>query len=124
MKPARIIKQLEKSGLRGRGGAGFPTATKWAACLKAKGKTSTLYATPTRATGAFMDRVLLESDPHAIIEGMAIAGHTIGAKQGYIYVREEYPLAIERLEIALKQAEGKAFLAGKFWIRVSASKLR
>ena len=111
MKPARIIKEVEKSGLRGRGGAGFPTAAKWAMCLKAKGKTRYVICNADEGDpGAFMDRVLLESDPHAVLEGMAIAGYTIGAKQGYIYVREEYPLAIERLEIALKQAGEKGLL--------------
>ncbi|MCX5996130.1 MAG: NADH-quinone oxidoreductase subunit F [Chloroflexi bacterium] len=114
MKPAQIIRKLEKSGLRGRGGAGFPTATKWAACSQTKGKTKYVICNADEGDpGAFMDRVLLESDPHAVIEGLIIAGYTVGAGQGYIYVREEYPLAIERLEMALKQAKEKGLLGRK-----------
>ncbi len=79
--------------------------------MNAKGKTKYVICNADEGDpGAFMDRVLLESDPHAVLEGMAIAGYTIGAKQGYIYVREEYPLAIERLEIALQQASEKGLL--------------
>jgi len=111
LKPAQILNELEKSGLRGRGGAGFPTAAKWAACSQAKGKTRYVICNADEGDpGAFMDRVLLESDPHAILEGMAIAGYTTGAKRGYIYVRDEYPLAIERLKIALNQATAKGLL--------------
>ena len=111
LKPAQIIDELEKSGLRGRGGAGFSAAVKWQMCLKKKGKTRYVICNADEGDpGAFMDRVLLESDPHAVLEGMAIAGYTIGAKQGYIYIREEYPLAIERLEIALRQAKEKGLL--------------
>ncbi|MCX5993081.1 MAG: 4Fe-4S binding protein [Chloroflexi bacterium] len=110
-KPAQIINEIKRSGLRGRGGAGFPTAAKWAACLKAKGKTKYVICNADEGDpGAFMDRVLLESDPHTVLEGMIIAGYTVGAKQGYIYIREEYPLAIERISIALDQAGGKGLL--------------
>lgn len=109
--PAQILNEMEKSGLRGRGGAGFSTALKWSACAKAKGKTKYVICNADEGDpGAFMDRVLLESDPHAVIEGLVIAGYTIGARQGYIYIREEYPLAIERLEIALQQASEKGLL--------------
>jgi len=105
LKPARIIKELNRSGLRGRGGAGYVTADKWAACLQAGGSTRYVICNADEGDpGSFMDRVLLESDPHAILEGMIIAGYAIGAKQGYIYIREEYPLAIERIKVALKQA--------------------
>jgi NADH-quinone oxidoreductase subunit F len=112
--PAQILDELEKSGLRGRGGAGFPTAAKWAACSQAKGKTKYVICNADEGDpGAFMDRVLLESDPHAVIEGLIIAGYAMGAKQGYIYIREEYPLAIERLKIALNQATEKRLLGRK-----------
>jgi len=111
LKPAQIIKELEKSGLRGRGGAGYPAAAKWAVCAQAGGTTKYVICNADEGDpGAFMDRVLLESDPHAILEGMIIAGYAIGAKQGYIYIREEYPLAIERINVALKQARGKGLL--------------
>jgi NADH-quinone oxidoreductase subunit F len=114
LKPAQILNELEKSGLRGRGGAGFPTAAKWAACSQAKGKTKYVICNADEGDpGAFMDRVLLESDPHAIVEGLAVAGYTLGAKQGYIYIREEYPLAIERLKIALNQATEEGLLGRK-----------
>jgi NADH-quinone oxidoreductase subunit F len=111
LKPAQIINELEKSGLRGRGGAGFSTAAKWAMCSRSKSKTKYVICNADEGDpGAFMDRVLLESDPQAVIEGLIIAGYTIGAKEGYIYVREEYPLAIQRLEIALRQASEKGLL--------------
>jgi len=111
LKPAQIIKELEKSGLRGRGGAGYSTAAKWAACSQARGSIKYVICNADEGDpGAFIDRVLLESDPHAILEGMIIAGYTIGAKQGYIYIREEYPLAIDRISLALKQAAGKGLM--------------
>jgi len=105
MSPEKIIRELERSGLRGRGGAGFPAHKKWGLCRKAKGTTKYVICNADEGDpGAFMDRVVLESDPHQVIEGMIIAGHAIGAEQGYIYVRAEYPLAIERVQIALRQA--------------------
>ena len=105
MGPAQTIKELEKSGLRGRGGAGYPTAAKWAACSQARGSIKYVICNADEGDpGAFMDRILLESDPHAILEGMIIAGYTIGAKRGYIYIREEYPLAIERTNLAISQS--------------------
>jgi NADH-quinone oxidoreductase subunit F len=114
LKPAEIIAELAKSGLRGSGGAGFPTAAKWQACSIAKGKTKYVICNADEGDpGAFMDRVLLESDPHAVLEGMAIAGYTLGSRQGYIYIREEYPLAIERLEMALKQAGEKGLMGSR-----------
>jgi NADH-quinone oxidoreductase subunit F len=111
MSPAKIVGVLEKSGLRGRGGAGFPTHLKWELCRKAGSTPKYVICNADEGDpGAFMDRVILESDPHQVIEGMIIAGYVIGAEQGYIYVRAEYPLAIERVQIALKQAEELGFL--------------
>jgi NADH-quinone oxidoreductase subunit F len=111
IQPAKIIGELKKSGLRGRGGAGFPTHRKWELCRKAKSRPKYIICNADEGDpGAFMDRVVLESDPHQVIEGMIIAGYTIGAEQGYIYVRAEYPLAIERIQIALKKARELGFL--------------
>ncbi|MFC2070921.1 NADH-ubiquinone oxidoreductase-F iron-sulfur binding region domain-containing protein [Chloroflexota bacterium] len=111
--PAGIISEVEKSGLRGRGGAGFPTGQKWQICRDAPGRTKYVVCNADEGDpGAFMDRVILESDPHSVLEGMIIAGYAIGAGQGYIYVRAEYPLAVHRIEIALKQAK-KTGLLGK-----------
>lgn len=104
MTPEEVIKQVKKSGLRGRGGAGFPTGQKWEFCQRAPGKEKYLICNADEGDpGAFMDRSLLESDPHAVLEGMLIGAYAIGATQGYIYCRAEYPLAIERLKVALKQ---------------------
>jgi NADH-quinone oxidoreductase subunit F len=111
MSPEKIIRELEKSGLRGRGGAGFPTHHKWELCRKAASTPKYVICNADEGDpGAFMDRVILESDPHQVIEGMIIAGYAIGAEQGYIYVRAEYPLAIERVQLALEQAEGLGLL--------------
>ena len=110
-KPAAIITQVERSGLRGRGGAGFPTAAKWKLCARSRSQTKYVICNADEGDpGAFMDRVLLESDPHAVIEGLCIAGCAVGAHRGFVYVREEYPLAIERLRTALKQAGQKGLL--------------
>ncbi len=107
MDPNEIIKEVSKSGLRGRGGAGFPTGVKWEQCYKAPGGVKYVICNADEGDpGAFMDRVILESDPHQVIEGMIIAGYTIGAQKGYIYVRAEYPLAIDRVKEALREAEG------------------
>ena len=106
MGPDRIIDEIKKSGLRGRGGAGFPTWRKWLFCRKAKGEKKYLICNADEGDpGAFMNRSLIEGDPHSLLEGMLIAGFAIGAREGYIYCRAEYPLALERLRIALKQAE-------------------
>jgi NADH-quinone oxidoreductase subunit F len=111
MLPEDMIGELKKSGLRGRGGAGFPTHRKWELCRKAKGTRKYVICNADEGDpGAFMDRVVLESDPHEVIEGMIIGGYAIGAEQGYIYVRAEYPLAIERIQIALRQARELGFL--------------
>lgn len=109
--PDEIIEELKKAGLRGRGGAGFPTHWKWELCRKAGSTPKYVICNADEGDpGAFMDRVVLESDPHQVIEGMIIAGYAVGAEQGYIYVRAEYPLAIERTLIALKQAGELGFL--------------
>ncbi len=104
MTPAQVIDEVKKSGLRGRGGAGFPTGLKWEFCRKAPGNERYLICNADEGDpGAFMDRSLLEGDPHAVLEGMLIGAYAIGAAHGYIYCRAEYPLAIERLKIALEQ---------------------
>ena len=103
MKPDDVIQELLDSGIRGRGGAGFPTGRKWAFAKASESDVKYVCCNADEGDpGAFMDRSILEGDPHAIIEAMAIAGYTIGASQGYIYVRAEYPIAVQRLEIALK----------------------
>jgi bidirectional [NiFe] hydrogenase diaphorase subunit len=106
MNPAEVIEQVNKSGLRGRGGAGFPTGLKWGTVAKARGDRKFVICNADEGDpGAFMDRSVLESDPHRVLEGMAVAGYAVGASQGYIYVRAEYPLAVKRLKDAIKQAE-------------------
>ena len=105
MTPQQVIDEVLKSGLRGRGGAGFPTGKKWqfAAASKADQKYMVCNA-DEGDPGAFMDRSVLEGDPHAVLEAMAIGGYAIGASVGYIYVRAEYPIAVKRLQIAIDQA--------------------
>ena len=106
MAPEEIIEHVQRSGLRGRGGAGYPTYQKWELCRKAAGTPKYVVCNADEGDpGAFMDRVILESDPHQVIEGMVIAGYAVGAHEGYIYVRSEYPLAIERIRVALRQAK-------------------
>jgi NADH-quinone oxidoreductase subunit F len=104
MTPEAVISEIQKSGLRGRGGAGFPTGLKWEFCRKAQGETKYIICNADEGDpGAFMDRSLLEGDPHAVLEGILIGAYAIGANKGYIYIRAEYPLAIERLKVALRQ---------------------
>ena len=111
MTPEQVVSVVQDSGLRGRGGAGFPTGLKWELCRKAKGEVKYVLCNGDEGDpGAFMDRSLLEGDPHSVIEAMAIAGYAIGSKQGFAYVRAEYPLAVERLGIAIVQARQKGFL--------------
>lgn len=113
MTPEEVIDVITKSGLRGRGGAGFPTGQKWKFARQAIGDEKFVICNGDEGDpGAFMDRSVCEGDPHAVLEGMAIAGYAIGASKGYIYIRAEYPLAIKRLQIALKQAK-KYGLIGK-----------
>ena len=105
MTPQDVIDVISKSGLRGRGGAGFPTGRKWQFAKNSPGKKKYVCCNADEGDpGAFMDRSVLEGDPHAVLEAMAIAGYAIGANQGYIYVRAEYPIAVERLKIAIRQA--------------------
>jgi len=112
MLPQEVIDEVTKSGLRGRGGAGFPTGVKWGFARKSPGSQKYIICNADEGDpGAFMDRSVLESDPHSVLEGMLIAGYAIGASEGYIYVRAEYPLAIQRLEIALAQAEERGFIS-------------
>ena len=111
MAPEQVIETVEGSGLRGRGGAGFPTGRKWRLARGASGDTKYLVCNGDEGDpGAFMDRAVLEGDPHSVLEGMLIAAYAIGAKVGYIYVRAEYPIAVEHLEIAISQAEELGFL--------------
>jgi NADH-quinone oxidoreductase subunit F len=111
MKPEEVIETVKKSGLRGRGGAGFPTGLKWEACRKSKGERKyTVCNADEGDPGAFMDRSVLEGDPHSVIEAMAIAGYAIGSNQGYVYVRAEYPLAVERLGKAVGHARERGLL--------------
>ena len=106
MTPSQVIEEVSKSGLRGRGGAGYPTGLKWSTVAKAVGGKKYLICNADEGDpGAFMDRSVLESDPHRVLEGMLIAAYAVGASEGFIYVRAEYPLAIKRLRIAIKQAE-------------------
>ena len=109
--PDAVIDEIEKSGLRGRGGGGFPTGRKWRFTAANKGGKSYVVCNGDEGDpGAFMDRSIMEGDPHKLIEGMAIAAYAIGADEGYIYVRAEYPLAIKRLRKAIQEAEAKNFL--------------
>ncbi len=112
LEPAEVIDLITRSGLRGRGGAGYPTGLKWATVAKQPSERKYVVCNADEGDpGAFMNRSVLESDPHRVLEGMAIAGYAIGANQGYIYCRGEYPLAIERLQKAIKQA-GRLGLLG------------
>ncbi|MBU1600129.1 NADH-quinone oxidoreductase subunit NuoF, partial [bacterium] len=114
MSPCDVIEQVKVSGLRGRGGAGFPTGLKWEFCRKAKGEPKYLICNADEGDpGAFMDRSVLEGNPHLVMEGMLIAAYAIGSQQGYVYVRAEYPLAIKNLKTAIAQAEELGLLGDK-----------
>ncbi len=111
MSPDEVIEDMKESGLRGRGGAGFPTWMKWKFTREAEGSPKYIICNADEGDpGAYMDRSTLEGDPHSILEAMAIAGYTIGSSQGYIYIRAEYPLAIKRLNIAIAQAKEAGLL--------------
>ena len=113
MTPDEVIAEIKASGLRGRGGAGFPTGLKWQFTKEAKGDIKYVCCNADEGDpGAFMDRSVLEGDPHTVLEAMTIAGYTVGAQEGYIYVRAEYPIAVERLNIAIEQSR-KLGLLGK-----------
>lgn len=105
IEPKEIIKTIKESGLRGRGGGGFPTGIKWETCAKHHGERYVICNADEGDPGAYMDRSILEGDPHSVLEGMLIAAFAIGSNQGFIYVRHEYPLAVKRLITAIKQAE-------------------
>jgi NADH-quinone oxidoreductase subunit F len=113
MKPEEVIEEVKRSGLRGRGGAGFPTGVKWEFCRNAHGSPKYVICNADEGDpGAFMDRSILEADPHSVIEGLAICAYAIGSNEGYFYVRAEYPLAVSRLRVALDQARERGFLGG------------
>ena len=111
MTPAQVVEEVLKSGIKGRGGAGFPTGMKWKfAAGNAADQKYMICNADEGDPGAFMDRSILEGDPHSVIEGLIIGAYAIGATEGYIYARAEYPIAIRRLKIAIKQAEERGFL--------------
>ena len=111
MKPQEVIDEIKKSGLRGRGGGGFPTGRKWESCRKAEGDIKYIICNADEGDpGAFQDRSLLEGNPHSVVEGMIIGGYAIGAGESYIYVRDEYPLAVKHIEIAINQAREQGLL--------------
>ena len=122
--PEEIIEEVKKSGLRGRGGGGFPTGIKWETCRRAKGNTKYIICNCDEGDpGAFMDRSLMEGNPHSILEGMIIGAYAIGAHEGYIYIRNEYPLAVKNAKIAIRQAEeygllGKNILGSGFDLNI------
>jgi len=111
MTPEEVIDEVSASGIRGRGGAGFPTGTKWGFARKSPGEDKYLICNADEGDpGAFMDRSVLEGDPHSVLEGMILAGFAIGARQAYIYCRAEYPLALSRLDIAIRECHEKGYL--------------
>ncbi|MBN2160013.1 MAG: NADH-quinone oxidoreductase subunit NuoF [Spirochaetes bacterium] len=128
MEPEAIIKEVEASGLRGRGGGGFPAGRKWRSCVAVKSDVRYVICNGDEGDpGAFMDRSIMEGDPHSVIEGMIIGGYAVGAHQGYIYVRDEYPLAVKNLQSALVAARemgflGKNILGSKFDFDIKISR--
>ncbi len=120
MSPEEVIEEIKKAGLRGRGGGGFPTGLKWESCRRAQGDTRYVICNCDEGDpGAFMDRSLMEGNPHSVLEGLVIGAYAIGSHEGYIYIRNEYPLAVKNAEIAIKQAEdcgllGKDILGSGF----------
>jgi NADH:ubiquinone oxidoreductase subunit F (NADH-binding)/(2Fe-2S) ferredoxin/NAD-dependent dihydropyrimidine dehydrogenase PreA subunit len=111
MSPDQVIEAVDRAGLRGRGGGGFPTGRKWRICADALDEVKFIICNGDEGDpGAFMDRAVMEGDPHAVLEGMIIGGYAIGAQRGYIYVRHEYPLAVKRLTLAIEQAREAGFL--------------
>jgi len=128
MKPEKVIEKIKKAGLRGRGGGGFPTGRKWEFCRNAKGKPKYIICNADEGDpGAYMDRSLLEGNPHSVLEGMIIGAYAIGSNDGFVYIRGEYPLAVKHLEEAVKQAEeygllGKNILGSGFDFNVEISR--
>lgn len=111
MRPDQVIDEVKRSGLRGLGGAGFPVGRKWEGCRRAPGHDKYVICNADEGDpGAFQDRSVLEGDPHSVVEGMIIAGYAVGAQRGYVYVRAEYPLAVEYLETAISHARDRCFL--------------
>ncbi len=116
MSPEDVIKEIKKSGLRGRGGAGFPTGMKWDFCHREKSDKKYMICNADEGDpGAFMDRSIMEADPHSVLEGLAIGAYAIGADEGYIYIRAEYPLAVRRIRTAIRQAEERGYLGEKIF---------
>ena len=114
MTPAEVLREVTTSGLRGRGGGGYPAGLKWSTVAKVPGDQKYVICNADEGDpGAFMDRAVLESDPHRVLEGMAIAAYAIGASKGYLYVRAEYPLAVERLTTAIRKAKRSGFLGAR-----------
>jgi NADH-quinone oxidoreductase subunit F len=128
MKPEQIINEVKKANLRGRGGGGFPAGLKWEQCRNAPGKTKYVVCNADEGDpGAYMDRSLLEGNPHSVLEGMIIGAFAIGSHEGYVYVRNEYPLAVENIGIAIRQAEemgllGKNILGSGFDLEIKVSR--
>ena len=111
MSPDDVIAEIKASGIRGRGGAGFPTGVKWEACRKASGEVKYIVCNADEGDpGAFMDRSIIEGNPHSVMEGMMIAAYAIGASLGYVYIRAEYPAAVDRLKLAMAQAHERGYL--------------
>ena len=116
MSPEKVVAEIKKSGLRGRGGAGFPTGLKWEFARQSREKERYVICNGDEGDpGAFMDRSVMEGDPYAVIEGLTIAGYAVGAKKGYIYVRAEYPLAVNNLTVAIEKAKQTGFLGKNIW---------
>jgi NADH:ubiquinone oxidoreductase subunit F (NADH-binding)/NAD-dependent dihydropyrimidine dehydrogenase PreA subunit/(2Fe-2S) ferredoxin len=116
MTPEEVISEIKASGIRGRGGAGFPTGIKWEACRKAQGEVKYIVCNADEGDpGAFMDRSIIEGNPHAVIEGMMIAAYAIGSSLGYVYIRAEYPSAVERLKLAISQAHDAGCLGSSLF---------
>ena len=115
MSPEEVIEEIKNSGLRGRGGAGFPTGNKWELTKNVEGNQKYVVCNADEGDpGAFMDRSILEGDPHSVLEAMSIAAYCIGANKGFIYVRAEYPIAVKRLKIAIQQAREYGILRRKY----------
>ncbi len=111
MKPDQVISEVIRSGLRGRGGAGFPTGEKWRIARQAPGKKKYIVCNADEGDpGAYMDRSILEGDPFSVLEGMLIAAYAIGASEGFVYVRDEYPLAVEQMTRAISTARKRGML--------------
>ncbi len=132
MGPEAVLEEVKRSGLRGRGGAGFPTGRKWEACRNAEGELKYVVCNADEGDpGAFMDDALLEGNPHSVLEGMIIGALAMGAREGHVYVRQEYPVAVERITRAIEQARelgllGEVILGSElcFDVRSAAAAVR